>query len=111
MILKFYGLGINDNYQANVKIYDNDIMIYNTFTYNGSLCVNLKPCKRYKVIATFMGDSIVKYIYSCSQNVILFFFNHSFISNIERTITFTLKDLNYGLLIEKGVLILNGKSN
>ena len=103
MILKFHGLGINDNYQAKVKIYDDNNLICEEFTYNGILYVNLKP-KRYKIIATFMGSTIIKCIYLCN-NTYDFYFNHSLI-NIPNTITFTLKDSNNGLLIEKGVLIL-----
>ena len=103
--LKFYGLGINDNYQANVSIYNDDTLIYDGQTYNGELLVYLNPNTRYLIVASSYNDTINTYFSLTGSDIYYFFFRRSYIS-IDRSITFILKDYFYNLPIERGELIL-----
>ena len=103
--LKFYGLGINDNYQANVSIYEDGMLIYDGQTYNGELIICLNSNVRYRIIATSYGDIIDTYFSLTGKDVYYFFFNRSFI-NKNQSITFILRDYFYNLPIERGELIL-----
>ena len=101
--LKFYGLGINHRYQAEVLIYDNKELIYEGKTYNGYLNVCLKNHHYYKIKAIACGDIINSGIY-VNKTIYTFSFKRAQILN--NTITFILTDTYYNLPIEKGFVIL-----
>lgn len=103
VILKFYGLGINNNHQASVFIYEGDNLIYEGLTYNGYITCFLKPYHIYNIKASFNGHRIYQTIY-INKNEYIFYFPGSYINNI-RTITFLVTDYYYNLPIE-GELIL-----
>lgn len=97
----FYGLGYNEFYQANVKIYDqNKNLIINKNTYNNKIEINLKKNKIYHLIAKTCNKTISTYIYT-NNNIFIFNFQ-----NNRRIITFSLRDYFYNLPIERGYLIL-----
>ena len=101
---KFYGLGYDNYYQACVYIYDSfNNLVYSGQTYNGKLEVCLKANARYKVVATFFGEVLVRYICGnlCSY---IFIFNHAILQN--QSITFILTDYFYNLPIGRGELLL-----
>ena len=108
VILKFIGTGINNNYQALVKIYDNcNNLLYCEKTYNGELLLYLKEMSLYKIEAVACGDMIMQsfYVNHCNSKYV-FGFNHSIFNKLS-TITFLLTDANYeDLPIEKGEMIL-----
>lgn len=106
--LKFIGLGFENKVQASVLIYDGcNNIIYDGYTFNGCVGVELEDNRAYKLIATSLGDciSVIFYVDDkiCEYK---FAFERSIFNNINnKTITFT--DYNYSNLpIEKGVLIL-----
>ena len=109
ILIKFLGLGIDDKYQACVRIYDicNNLICENK-TYNGKLELCLEENKLYKLQAIFMGMEINKSFYvTNSNNVFSFTFNKLIITCLSRTVTFLLTDANYtNLPIEKGKMIL-----
>lgn len=104
--LKFYGLGINDKYQAKVLIYDlYDNLIYEGYTYNGYLTICLDANKSYKLIATSCGD-VIRTNFYVKDYEYLFFFRRSLFTPI-RNVTLLLTDYYYdNLPISKGELIL-----
>jgi hypothetical protein len=99
---KFIGLGINNDSQANIKIYHKDNLIVNNKTYNGCLLIDLIPNKIYKLVATFYNEKIITYFYS-NKNQYCYIFNHAIYVPV---ITLSLKDYYYNLPIEKGEVIL-----
>ena len=101
--IKFIGLGYKDKYQANVKIYSNNKLIYDCITYNGELYIDVIPNTIYKIDATFYNERITNYIIT-NRCKYLFIFNHILYNR--RTITFLLKDYYYNLPIEKGEMII-----
>ena len=110
IILKFIGTGINNNYQAIVRIYDKyNNLLYNKKTYNGKLNLSLKKNTVYKLVATSCDDIIKTSFYVTKyNNDYIFIFNRSIFNNSNlRTITFLLRDANYdNLPIEKGEMFL-----
>ena len=103
--LIFSGVGINNLYQANVKIYDeNNKLIFNGQTYNGKLEIYLKENKLYKVESEFINEKIFKCIYVFNTYTYVFYFKNSVLEN--RTITLLLTDYYYNLPVEKGEIIL-----
>ena len=107
--LKFIGVGIKDNCQAHVIIYDKySNIIYDGLTYNGILNISLKNNRAYKLIATTNNDIISTIFYvTYNKCEYKFIFNRSIYNNPSNIITFLLTDYNYNNLpIEKGELIL-----
>lgn len=101
--LKFIGLGINNNYQAKIKIYDNNnCLIIDDYTYNGQLVVNVKHNKVYRLEARFYNEVIITSIYS-NKYEYCYIFNHALY--VPR-VTLSLIDYYYNLPIEKGEIIL-----
>lgn len=106
--LKFIGLGINNNYQANIKVYDGNCLIFNRKTFNGKIDLFLECNKRYKVVAEFLCQKNVNFIFVNDYiDNYTFIFNSSMIIQNNNTVTFTLTDFNYeNLPIMKGEIIL-----
>ena len=106
--LKFYGLGINDNYQAKIFIYDTcGNLVYEGYTYNGILIICLDINQKYKLIASSCGDVINTYFYVNCNYEYLFFFRRSLLEINNNSINLLLTDYYYdNLPIEKGELIL-----
>lgn len=103
VILKFLGTGCNYCHQAKVKIYDDNNIIYNCFSYNGKIKANLKKGNVYKVEASLHNYKLVTSIFVCNQDIFIFNLNQNDI----RTITFQLTDYNYNNLpIMKGEIML-----
>ena len=99
----FKGLGINDNNQANILLYDEfNNLIYDGQTYNGILKICLNKTL-YKLIVYLCNERIEKYIY-INNNKYVFYFKRSIINN--NSITLILTDYYYNLPIEKGELII-----
>ena len=103
VILKFLGVGIKNEYQANVKIYCNEKEIVESKTYNGEICLTLDKNKIYKLKATFLNNAINTYFYT-NSNLFIFKFITNEIMN--RTIILSLTDYYYNIPIEKGEIIL-----
>ena len=108
VILKFIGTGINNNYQACVKIYDRyKNIIYQGKSYNGKLVLYLENNSAYSIIATSYGRLIRNAFYVGGCDDVYVF---SFASNKEinlKTVTFLLRDANYDdLHIKKGEMFL-----
>ena len=104
--LKFLGLGYNSSFQAFVRIYDlEDNLIYEGMTYNNILSINLNMCNCYKIVASFLSETLIKYICIGSMDTYIFIFDHA-IFNDDNSITFLLTDYYYNLPIERGELIL-----
>jgi len=109
--IKFIGLGYNNIFQANVKIYnDKNKLIYQGKTKNNELILCLKPNKTYYLTASVLSSYIDTIFYvNDYQNDYIFIFNHAIIrDNTEKkTITFLLTDYYYdNLKIEKGEMII-----
>jgi len=105
IILKFIGLGIYDMYQADIIIYDiNNNIVKCTKTYNASTKVCLKKYCLYKVKATMKFAKLEKYIYISNNDIYYLVFNHAYLNNNQKVITFYLKDYFYNLPIERGIL-------
>ena len=104
VILKFYGLGYNDIFQANVKIYNNkNQCILNTKTYDNIVVCSLEEKQVYLIEAISQSEIIRQKIY-VDNNKYCFFFPRSIVRNI---FTFQLTDFYYeNLPIEKGEIIL-----
>ena len=104
--IKFYGLGYDDICQANVSIYDGYNLVYNGTTYNNELEICLKECKKYKLVATSCGETIIRYFYVSEMYEYIFFFSRSILKT-NGPITFILTDYYYdNLPIERGNIIL-----
>ena len=106
VILKFIGLGMFDNYQANINIYDDsNNLIYQGRTYNGELHINLECNQAYRLIVYNYSIGIVTSFYVLrGKNKYTFLFNEKI--NKTETITFLLRDANYdNLPIEKGKML------
>ena len=110
IIIRFIGLGLKEQYQAHVIIYDNcHNLIFDGYTYNGYLSVILKSNQSYILQAFSLNDYISTIFYVNNNNCeYKFIFNRSIYTNTNiKTITFLLTDYNYNNLpIEKGELIL-----
>ena len=107
--LYFFGLGCNDLYQANIKIYDGKHLIVNKKTYNGKVIVCLKPDKKYLLIAESNFSKIISYLNITSlQNKYYYIFSNAYCNATNnRIITFLLTDYNYvNLPIEKGEMVI-----
>ena len=107
--IKFLGLGYNDYYQANIKIYDlNNKLIYEGKTYNSEIIIHLKKNKLYKLNATSLCETIKVCFYVSNIDEYVFAFDRVKINiNSMRNITFLLTDYYYNNLpIEKGELYL-----
>ncbi len=103
--LKFYGLGYNSSFQAFVRVYDNmNNLIYEGLTYDGILNIYLKIGATYKVVATFLNETLIKGLYINRNDTYIFMFEHSMLKN--NSITFLLTDYYYNLPIERGELLL-----
>lgn len=107
IIIRFLGLGYNEFYQANIKIYDLDNnLIYKGTTYNGKTKLCLKENHAYKLIAKSLNETIHTCFYVSNINEYLFIFNWAKY-NQNRRVTFLLTDYYYNNLpIEKGELFL-----
>ena len=102
--IKFNGLGIGSNYQADVLIYDlNGNLVYDGQTYNGYLTICLNMCTAYKLIAKSYNETISTIIYTNTYNY-AFSFQRSILRST--SITLLLTDYYYNLPIEKGRMIL-----
>ena len=102
--LKFFGLGINNNYQANILIYNNlGELIYNGQTYNGYIYLYLNKGCLYRLVASTCDDKIDTYFYVYNYEYV-FYFKRSLLKN--NSITLLLTDYYYNMPIEKGELIL-----
>ena len=95
VVLKFIGTGINDKYQACVRIYNHSgELLYNKETYNGKLILYFNKSQAYRLVAISNGDIIRNVFYVNNYNCeYIFYFKR--ILKKERTITFLLKDVNY----------------
>ena len=101
--LRFIGLGKDNKYQAFVKIYDDDNnLIFDNYTYDGYIIVNVVPNRVYRLVATFFSNTIITGFYSnrCEYTYI---FSHAIYN---RPITLSIEDYYYNLPIEKGVITL-----
>jgi hypothetical protein len=107
MKIKFAGLGIENEYQAYVKVYDGDELVFEGFTVNGEVCLHLKKNKVYRVWAKFFDEVINTSIYTSDCDYVLFF-EHSILEPpLEpQTVTFLLRDFYYDIPIERGEIIL-----
>lgn len=106
VILKFIDLGIYDNYQANINIYDDcNNLIYQGRTYNGELHISLETNRVYLLVAYYCNKRIITAFYvSEFENKYVLSFNKT--AKNSRSITFLLKDANYNNLpIEKGRIL------
>ena len=105
--LHFTGLGIKDINQADVLIYDlNNNLIMNKKTYNGCLKVCLDEKNFYKIKAISCYETINKTFYT-NQDIIVFNYSNSLVSNSSNLKTFYLTDYNYpNIPIMKGTIIL-----
>lgn len=107
--IKIIGTGLNDVYQAEVKIYDCSKVLFLGKTYNGEIDLCLEKNKPYNICSILNNEIINNTFYVTNQNIYLFYFNHSvYIPN--HTVTFLLRDLKYNIPIMKGEIIL-GKNN
>ena len=107
--IKIIGTGLNNDFQARIKIYDCNKIIFLGKTYNGEIDLCLEEKKSYNIFIKLNNEIINKTFYITNQNIYLFYFNHS-IYNPNHTVTFLLRDLNYNIPIMKGEIIL-GKNN
>jgi len=106
-ILRFLGTGYNKYYQAHVKIYDNNYLVYSGYTYNGIIKCNLKRGCYYMEAKTNYGLISKKIIIVDNINEYTFVFNYAIINNTNNIITFLLTDYNYANLpIKKGDIYL-----
>ena len=108
--LIFFGLGVDNCYQANVKIYDGDCLIINKQTFNGRLQVCLNTNKKYLLEAVSPFGRMIRCI-SILPNYDRYYFGFSnaYISEnrTSNVITLLLSDANYNNLpITKGEMIL-----
>ena len=101
--IKFIGLGYYSKYQANVKIYSDNCLIYDCDTYNGQISIDLTPHNIYRIESNFFNEKIIRYIL-VNRCEYIFVFNHAIYNR--NTITFLLRDYYYNLPIEKGEIIL-----
>jgi hypothetical protein len=103
----FKGLGYNNHYQADVFIYDNTNLVFESKTYNGHVNVCLCPNKVYKIVARSLGETIMYHIYVINDKKYVLPFKRSIINHINNSITFRLTDYHYdNLPIERGEIIL-----
>ena len=99
--IKYLGLGYKDNYQAKIKVYDGNTLIYEDLTYNGEILLNLKCNHIYTIESIFYNAHLFNTIYT-NNNCYIFTFKH----NTLDVITFNVIDYYYDLKIERGELIL-----
>ena len=107
--LIFFGLGVDNCYQANIKIYDNNCLIINKQTYNGRLHVCLKPNKKYLLEAIGPFGKIIRCIYIIQNQTKYYFgFSNAYLNEnrLNNIITFLLSDANYINLPITGEMIL-----
>lgn len=104
--LRFIGTGINDFYQARVKIYDkNHNLLKDRYTYNGIIYFTAHNKEIYNITVNFINIIINIPLYINNKYKYEFY-----LSNNRRTefnlITFLLTDSNYlNLPIKKGEII------
>lgn len=98
-MINFLGLGIGSEYQARVKIYDGDRVVFDGMSFDGKVCVKLK-CKGYRLKARFLDEIIDTSIYGCGCITL------AFNQNPMEAVTLILRDFNYGIPIEKGEIVL-----
>ncbi len=102
------GIKPNGKCPLKMEIKDsNNCVVYHSCNTNIKKQVCLCPKNVYHISAEFCGQKLTKTIYFNSQNTIYIPFN-TYCRNIRRVIT--LRDFNYNLPIEKG-LILFGKNS
>lgn len=117
IILKFIGVGINDQNQALIYVYDKyGKIICKKRSYNGYLIICLEKNDIYRLVATICNDVIRTNFYVSSySDKYTFVFGHSILKNnpiSARTITFLLTDANYSNLpVEKGEMMIYGQNN
>ena len=99
--LRFIGTGYNNYYQAHIKIFNNNELVYEGKTYNGKLNICLKEGAVYKIEVYFLNKEIY-YLYVSKNNIYTFILNHT----LYKTITISLVDFYYNLPIEKGEIFL-----
>lgn len=99
--LRFIGTGYNNYYQAHIKIFNNDELIYEGITYNGRINICLKEELIYKIEA-YLFNKETYYIYINKNNIYTLILNHA----LYKTITILLVDYYYNLPIEKGEIFL-----
>ena len=106
--IKFFGLGYNDLYQADVFVYDDKgNLIYNGKTYNSKIVLELKCNRVYKLVAIYCNDVISVPFYVLNDCEYNFLFNRAQINLNNDSITFLLTDYYYNNLpIERGEMIL-----
>ena len=75
--IRFIGLGQGNNYQALVRIYDeNNNLIFDNYTYDSYVIVNVIPNKRYRLVASFFSATIITGLYS-SRSEYTYIFSHA----------------------------------
>lgn len=104
--LRFIGTGINDLYQARVKIYDtNHNLIKDATTYNGIIRFKALKNSVYLISVRFLNTKRIIPLYiknKCTYEIILC---NNYLNN-SNPITFLLTDANYlDLPIMKGEII------
>ncbi|MBR1386121.1 MAG: hypothetical protein IJ568_04770 [Bacilli bacterium] len=109
IILKFIGTGLLDNYQAHVKVFDNEKTYYCGNSYNGEVQLSLEKNKVYRLYAVFRNQIVNSAFYVTDQKIYTFYFNN-IIYIPRRIVTFQLNDFYYNIPIMKGEILL-GKNN
>ena len=105
VLLRFKGLGILDEAQALIKIWNCDTnYYYEGFTYNGELSLELVSDKKYHLRAIYCRNIIDLFFYVEKKREKYVFYFPRFLAS---KITFYLWDKNYpNMPIKKGVLLL-----
>ena len=105
---KILGTGFNNYYQADIKIYDDNNLIYDGRTYNGKIMVYLNKNKVYSIYIRLFNTCLITSLYVLNQDLIIINLNQEVNNNL---VTFLLTDYHYdNLPIMKGVMLI-GKNN
>ena len=106
--IRILGTGINDSYQACVRICDScGNKIYEGLTYNGYVCVKLKTCRGYCILISGCGFNKREVFYVDTYTQCYTFNPYEIDTPIENNVTFLLTDFNYiNLPIMKGEINL-----
>lgn len=99
--LRFIGTGYNNNYQAQIKIYHKNILIFEGKTYNGKINVCLKESLVYRIEVYFLKKQTY-YLYISKNKTYTLILDNA----LYKTITISLVDFYYNLPIERGEIIL-----